>query len=72
MKACVVPSSWEGSICHQDLVIIRPKQDQVDTYYLLSYLLGQDIQNQLRYVLRGGSLRRFDMQEIEELLVKLP
>ncbi len=72
LNACVVPSIWEGSICHQDMVIVRPKREQVDSYYLLSFLLGSEFQNQLRYILRSGTFRRIDIKELEELLVILP
>ena len=41
LNACVVPSIWEGSICHQDMVIVRPKRERLILTICSHSYLGQ-------------------------------
>ncbi len=70
-KACVVPRELEGAVCHRDLAILRPKED-VDSLYLLAFILSAEFQEQLQFVARGVSIPSIDLADLEELLVILP
>lgn len=70
-KACVVPGAFEGSVCHRDLAIIRPSPD-IDPYYLLSFILGSEFQQQLYFVARDNALATVDLDDLRELLVIVP
>jgi type I restriction enzyme M protein len=70
-KACVVPREFEGALCHQDLAIVRPNED-IDSLYLLSFILSPPFQQQLEFVARGGALPMVRIEDLEELLVIVP
>lgn len=70
-KACVVPREFERAVCHQELAIIRPKEE-IDPLYLLSFILSAEFQEQLQFVARGGTVPRIDLTSLEELLVIVP
>ena len=72
IRSCVVPSYWEGSACHQDMVIIRPKTELVDSYYLLFALLYGGLKDQLRYLEKSAFSRNIDLSDLEEVLITLP
>lgn len=70
-QACVVPSSFAGDTCHHALAIIRPAEE-IDSLYLLSFILGSEFQQQLDFVARGDRGERISLADLKELLVIVP
>lgn len=70
-QACVVTSSFSHAVCYKSLAIIRPVND-VDSLYLLSFILGSFFQQQLDYVATDIRGRRVAMADLKDLLVIVP
>lgn len=72
IRACIVPWKADGSYCHQNLVIIRPIPSILDPYYLLSYIISIDYQNQLSYIEKSDQNSKLDINDLKETLINLP
>jgi type I restriction enzyme M protein len=70
-KVCVVSREFEGAVCHRDFAIVRPNED-IDSFYLLSFILSPEFQQQLQFIARGGPLPIVNLKDLEELLVIVP